>query len=229
MVKPGISNIYKRTYTTLIKNFTSKEVGSGNGPFIQLPKLTSYHNMILLNIPSFTTIYGNLRNISMLDISKKDMPGLYLSNLKDSNLTEFHTNNNPVNLILSLTNNKESLKVINLDTSSNGLVVPDLKNSVIYYSGDLTLNHDIKKITGFGVLVIKGSDNIFAKTLKEDESITIRAECVLAYDDTLTLQINDKPKVSLREQIFKKGYFFGNKNEFIKASGPGNIYLQNSI
>lgn len=212
-----------------LRNSLGKLVGSGRGGFIELPEFQAMPDSVLVKIPAYSTIYGRVNDISMVDISGKNAKKKFMEQFRyaeehKSPIRKIITEEEPCNIILSnITNTKNQLQNVNIDDYDNGIIIPRLYNNILYYSGDLSVNEEEKRISGYGVIVLKVNKGINKKKeLEIDESICIRRDSILAFDTNVKILPYEFKRTYIERLL---GNLFKWESDYCQVKGPGQIYL----
>lgn len=175
---------------TAITNLSTRKQGTGTGPFVELPDLQPLHDSLLLQIPSFSSVVGKVDNITVIDASDT-LRDVKLSNLfaiknnGKSGFVTLSTGDEPVNLICTPSTKPNNVTVIHIDDYDQGWTVNDPLNSVLCYSGDISIKDN--KILGRGIFALNGQGPSWHIQLKDSEQIIAPATSVLGFSSSVSV------------------------------------------
>lgn len=231
-----------------ISDFASTKRGTGGGSFIELPEFKPLHDSILVKIPSSCTVYGKLNKINAIssDSNSREKPFLAQETDPSSGFSKLVTGEHPVNVIIASPTPISNVSVVKVDRNEeDGLFVPNFTESVLCYSGNLTLS-EAGKLHGYGVVGIEGKGPVYQVNLKEGEEMMVKSESILAYDSKVTLKLTKlKSPYGVPDGVSKffarylAGYYdrilvmwnkwFTSSKVFSKFRGPGMFFLQTNF
>lgn len=228
-----------------VSDFASRKKGTGGGSFIELPEFKPLQDSILVKIPSSSTVYGKLSEITAVspDPKSKGEPFLAQDYDNSTGFTRLLTGQYPSNLIIASSTPMANIAVVKIDAGdNNGLHVPNFNENVLCYGGDLVLDRG-NQVKGLGVVALAGRGPVYEVTLKKGEEMMVTEESILAYDSLVELKLTKlKSPFSLPKIVdnFFSKYFhnyydkllikwdklFMRDNLYCRIQGPGIFFLQ---
>ncbi|CCE63225.1 hypothetical protein TPHA_0E01300 [Tetrapisispora phaffii CBS 4417] len=245
---PLVNKGFYRTITNrsqLTSDFLIKKQGTGAGPFIDLPEFRKLNDSLLIKLPAFSSLYGNIDKISIMNTHMDSNLNNIMNreHCEKLSMEKLTTNEMPVNLIMSAPVPSSNIPILNFNDYKKGIIIPDIDNNLLCFAGDLSINKKTNEMTGFGILALNGYGPIEKLTLDEKESLQVLLGTVVAYESGITIgsviipsdsqfQVKIKRKFNTflksikLDWILDNKLFFRNEKSLIKMQGPGTVYLQ---
>ena len=230
-----------------IADFTVRKQGTGSGPFVEIPEFTQLQDSLLVKLPAFSTVYGNLINVCAVNVDSNSKDTSYLTEeyREENDVVKFSTKQFSANIIMSSSIPMSNVQVVKIDNYEKGLVVPDFEDNILCYSGDL-VKVDNNEVKGLGVIALSSDGPIHHISLKDNEQIMIIPDSIIAYSSglqiTLTRLMSSSTMLEIIKKAFERFYKLSSKYTgvlmvkwlrddklFYNIKGPGYVIIKDKF